>query len=50
MKHRKTYAALKEYGFSAYKTLEIILDASRGDEHALLLAKTVLLIMRENAQ
>lgn len=35
MRHKRAYEALKAYGFSAFKALEITLDASRGDPFAL---------------
>lgn len=34
-RYRRTYAALKRFGFSAFKAAEIILDATRGDAYAL---------------
>jgi hypothetical protein len=38
------YEALKQFGFSAIKALEIILDASRSNEYA----RTVISIARKN--
>lgn len=34
-RHMRTYSVLKRYGFSALKSLEIVIDAQRGDEVAL---------------
>lgn len=36
MKHRRVYEMLKRAGHSPLKAIEIILDASRGEEHALV--------------
>lgn len=33
--HPRTYALLKQYGFSAFKALEIMIDAKRGSAYAL---------------
>ena len=43
MKQRteQTYRALIAYGFSAYKALEIVIDAQRGDRHALMVVEVV---------
>jgi hypothetical protein len=35
MRHPRIYAALKAFGFSAFKAAEIMLDAERGDKYAL---------------
>lgn len=45
IRHRRTYHALVEYGFSASNALDIVIHAQRGDAHALLLCKTVLSIV-----
>jgi hypothetical protein len=38
-RHHRTYRALIIFGFSAFKALEIIIDAQRGNRHALMVAK-----------
>lgn len=43
-RHKKTYEALKAYGFSPFKAAEIVLDAQRGGaygHHALVFVKLV---------
>ena len=35
MKYRQVYALLKRIGHTPAKAAEIVLDASRGDEHSL---------------
>lgn len=35
----RTYSLLKRLGFSPAKALEIIIDAKRGDAHAILFVK-----------
>jgi len=35
MKYRRTYELLKSFGHSPAKAAEIVLDASRGDAHAI---------------
>ncbi len=41
-RHTRTYEALKAFGFSAFKALEIVIDAQRGDHVAITMAKFVL--------
>lgn len=44
--HRKfprIYRALKRYGFSAAKAVQILLDAKRRDDHALI---TIMIVCR----
>ncbi len=41
MKYRRIYNALKRVGFSAFKAVEIIWDARRGDRVALNLIHVV---------
>jgi hypothetical protein len=49
MKNIRTYRALTTYGFSAMKALEIVVDARRGNRHALAWAKAALRATRSNA-
>lgn len=39
MKHIRIYTMLKAYGFSPMKAAEIVLDASRGDQYAMLFVR-----------
>ena len=41
MKHKKVYEMLKVYGHTPLKAAEIVLDASRGDRHALTWVKVI---------
>lgn len=38
---KQLYRMLRDYGFSALKSLEITIDANRGDEYALALCLVV---------
>ena len=38
---KQLYRMLRDYGFSALKSLEITVDANRGDEYALALCLVV---------
>lgn len=44
--HRKTYEALKRQGHSPAKAIEIVLDAKRGNSHALNWCRIVLMSAR----
>lgn len=48
MKNIRTYRALTTFGFSAMKALEIVVDARRGNKHAIVWAKAALKATRGN--
>jgi Fe2+ transport system protein FeoA len=50
MRHRLSYRALMKFGFSAYKALEIVIDAGRGDPAALRICRTALVITRRDGR
>ena len=48
MKYLRVYAALKEYGHHPTKAGMIVLDASRGDRHALDWIKVILRSVKDS--